>query len=196
MKKEIFTWILAMFLELLKVSVIVLVVIAIVLAFQQAFAPLSFQCATCENRAKIEQGNELYLEQGIITEVYVKSGQGCFIPDGTCYVITSGGVGYNYVIVEKVGDGPNCQDISHLEVCYEVDPATETPVSTNTETPDPSETFTQTPESTATLTQTPTDTPEDPSETPTSTATPENTPTITLTPTDVPERTPNGNGCG
>ena len=184
MKKEIFTWILAMFAELLKVAIVVLVVIALVLAFTEAFslAPLSFQCATCENRAKVEHGNELHLENGIITEVWVKAGQGCYVPDGVCYAIASGGVGYSFVIVEKIGNGPECQDISHIEVCYDVEP-TETP--TNTQEP----TATSTNVETATPTET-----QEPSATPT--VTPEETYTTEPTETDVPERTPNGNGCG
>ena len=194
MKKEIFTWILAMFTELLKVVVVALVVIALVLAFGQVFslAPLSFQCTECENRAKIEQGNELHFEDGIITEVWVKAGQGCFLVPNECYATVAGGVGYDFVIVEKVGDGPECQDISHIEVCYDVE---NTPTSTNTQ--EPTATFTQTPESTATFTQTPTSTSVETS-TPTETQEPSVTPTVTPeeTRTPVPERTPNGNGCG
>ena len=127
-----------------------------------------YQCVTCENAAKTESGNELYLPEGqIITNVYVKAGQGCYMPDGGCYATVSGGVGYDYVIVEKLGDGPECQDISHLEVCFEV-----------ASTP----TFTQTPERTATFTQTP----EDPA-----TATPTNTEVdFTQTPSAEPTVTP------
>jgi hypothetical protein len=146
----------------------------------------NYQCVTCENAAKVESGNELYLSEGqIITEVWVKAGQGCYIPDGVCYATVSGGVGYNYVVVEKLGDGPGCQDISHIEVCY--DPAT----STSTET------FTQTPTSTETFTQTPTPLHE-PSNTPDPSNTPSDTPTSTQAPTWTPHppRTPNGNGRG
>ena len=195
MKKEIFTWILAMFTELLKVLVVALVVIALVLAFGQVFtlAPQAchYHCVTCENAAKTESGSEIHIE-GIITEVWVKAGQGCFLVPNECYATVAGGVGYDFVIVEKVGDGPECQDISHIEVCYDVE---NTPTSTNTQ--EPTATFTQTPESTATFTQTPTSTSVETS-TPTETQEPSVTPTVTPeeTRTPVPERTPNGNGCG
>ena len=186
MKKEIFTWILAMFTELLKVLVVALVVIALVLAFGQVFtlAPQAchYHCVTCENAAKTESGSEIHIE-GIITEVSVKAGQGCFLVPNECYATVAGGVGYDFVIVEKVGDGPNCQDISHIEVCYNVEPT-----ATSTNTQEPTATFTPT-ENIPTETFTPTEI---------FTETPSATPTVTPedTHTPVPERTPNGHGCG
>jgi hypothetical protein len=145
----------------------------------------NYQCVTCENAAKTENGSENYdeivLNEGEnITEVYVKAGQGCYVPDGTCYNIVGGGVGYNYVQVERVGDGPECQGISHLEVCFSVASPTDTPqVPTDTEEP------------------TPTDTPlHEPSNTPDPSNTPSATPEVTPTWTPHPPRTPNGNGRG
>ena len=120
----------------------------------------------------------------IIAKVVVKAGQGCLIPDGICYAVTAGGIGYDFVIVERVGDpGPDCQDISHLEVEYAQDPPTFTP----TEPGD-----TPTPGDTATPTETdvsPTDTPGIPTSTPTDDLGETPTPTSTeiYTPTDDPE---------
>ena len=199
--KNIFIWVSHMLLEAVKLFIIALVVYAVFLAFSKGFAAImpqsalecSYQCVTCENAAKTENSqsenyDEIVLnENEIITEVWVKAGQGCYVPDGTCYNIVGGGVGFNYVQVERVGSGPDCQAISHLEVCFEI-------------ASDPTATFTQTPESTATFTQTPTDTPADePTSTPTPTDTevePSVTPEVSPTWTPHPPRTPNGNGKG
>ncbi|QQS44062.1 sortase [Candidatus Roizmanbacteria bacterium] len=110
----------------------------------------------------------------------------------------------NTVTVIKIGDGPACQDISHLEGTYGLSgpSATPTPTHTPTDTPIPSNTPTNTPEPSPTYTptpirETPTPTPtkdeeEGPSPTPTNTPTPEeeegNTPTPTKTP--APTNTP------
>jgi hypothetical protein len=82
-------------------------------------------------------------------------------------------------------------DISHIEFCYDYDPATNTPTNTatntatNTSTPTDTPTNTPTPTDTSTPTDTPTNTP-----TPTDTSTPTNTPTATDTPTNTPTDTP------
>lgn len=158
-----------------------------------------YTCANCENRAKTENSisedyDELYLEEGqIITAIYVKAGQGCHEPDGTCYKIIGGGIGFNYVKIERVGDGPDCQGISHIEICYSEDSATDTPSPTDTSTPDPTSTFTPTPSETPEATYTPT--PENTvTNTPTTT---EDPPTTTPQPTYTPwpKHTP-GNGRG
>lgn len=147
----------------------------------ESTTPLCLQCCDCEPNAKTENSvsedyDELYLEEDeIITEIWIKSGDGCYVPDGTCYAVLEGGVGYNFVRVERVGDGPACQGISHLEVCYDE----VTPINTPTETEE-IPTNTNTPEEpTATYTSTITDTPKpeetdtpDPIFTPTSTPTP------------------------
>lgn len=175
-----------------KLILILIMIILSTTAIQQ-----NFQCATCENKAKTEDAinenyDEIYLHPWeTITEVYVKAGNACYVPDGTCYNIVSGGVGFSYVIVERIDDSPNCQGISHLEVCYVMET-------------DPTETFTQTPESTATFTQTPsptyTNTPQSYTETPTPSNTPDpndtSTPTSTITPlpTNPPTFTPKPNG--
>ena len=88
-------------------------------------------------------------------------------------------------------------EISHIEFCYDYDPATDTPTVTNTPTDTPTNTPTNTPTKrpTNTPTNTPTDTPTNtPTDTPTNTPTdtPTNTPTDTPTntPTDTPTNTP------
>lgn len=141
----------------------------------------NFQCCTCDNADKTEGSisedyDELYLQENqIISEVWVKAGTGCFQPDGSCYAVVEGGVGYNFVRVERVGNGPACQGISHIEVCYdEVMPSdtpteeiiTETP--TETSTLIPTETSTPTPTETPVIYELPTFTPtSDPAQTPT-----------------------------
>jgi len=160
--------------------------------------PMKFHCTDCSNQAKTEDSisddyDELYLLEGqIITAVYVKAGQGCFIPDGNCYNIVDGGVGFNFVKVERLGDGPNCQGISHLEVCYGIeDLPTDTPTPTETDTPEPTFTFTPQPSETPTPENTFTSTP-----TSTNTLDPTSTPSTTPTPTDEPHPTftPHSNG--
>ena len=165
---------------------------AIFLGVTSLGPPLAqYQCANCENRAKTDSSinenfDQLFLEEGqIITGVYVKAGQGCYPPDGICYKVVGGGVGFNYVQVERVGDpGPGCQAISHLEICFSSPDPTDTPE-------EPTATNTSTPEE-----PTPTDTatPEDPS-----TPTPTNTevmPTDTPWPSRTPGPTPTSNGNG
>ena len=134
----------------------------------------------------------------IITEVQIKSAQGCFPltisnPSDGCYEAT--GLGTNHVIVSKIGTGsPTCQDISHVYFFSDqVEPsstptntATNTPTQTDTPTPTNTATNTATPTNTATNTATPTYT-----ATNTATSTPTATstqvvidPVVTVTPTD------------
>ena len=119
-----------------------------------------------------------YSGSDIITEVQIKSAQGCFPltisnPNDGCYEAT--GLGTNHVIVSKIGvDSPSCQDISLVYFFSDqVDPS---PTPTNTATNTPTQTGTPTPTNTATNTATPTNTA-------TNTATPTNTATNTVTPT-------------
>jgi hypothetical protein len=124
----------------------------------------------------------------IITEVQIKSAQGCFPltvsnPSDGCY--EASGLGTTQVIVSKVGpDSPTCQDISHVYFFSDQVEPTSTP--TNTATNTPTQTDTQTPTNTATNTATPTNTATNtatPINTATNTATPTNTATNTATPT-------------
>lgn len=153
-------------------------------------SPWAYQCADCDFKDKTESSisddyDELFLEEGqIISAIYIKAGDACYAPDGTCYNIVEGGVGFNFVKVERLGSGPDCQGISHLEVCYDPNPPTDTPTPTEE---DPTETPTITPTATDTPTPTWTNTP-DPSHTPTESPTP--APTDTATPLPTPTRTP------
>lgn len=148
---------------------------------------------------KDEQAPFGYSGQEIITSVYVKSGEGCFLltinnPSDGCYQAI--GLGTNNVSVTQIGTpGPDCQEISHVEFyAGQIDPSpTPTNTATNTATPTNTATLIPTPTETATIvvtdpvvTLTPTDTPT-PTNTATFTATPEVTdPVVTLTPTDTP----------
>jgi hypothetical protein len=142
---------------------------------------------------KDEQAPFGYSGQEIITSVYVKSGEGCFLltinnPSDGCYQAI--GLGTNNVSVTQIGTpGPDCQEISHVEFyAGQVDPSpTPTNTATNTATliPTPTETATIV-VTDPVVTLTPTDTPT-PTNTATFTATPEVTdPVVTLTPTDTP----------
>jgi hypothetical protein len=154
---------------------------------------------------KDEQAPFAYNGQDIITSVYVKSGQGCFLltmnnPSDGCY--QAAGLGTNSVSVTQIGTpGPECQVISHVEYyADQVDPSpTPTDTATNTATSTSTATNTATPTETATIvvtdpvvTLTPTHT-TTPTNTATNTATPTETativvtdPVVTLTPTDTP----------
>jgi hypothetical protein len=125
---------------------------------------------------KDEQAPFEYNGGEIITSVYVKSGENCFLltvnnPSDGCYQAT--GLGSSTVSVTRIGTpGPTCQEISHVEYyAGQVDP---TPTPTNTPTPIPP---------TPTPTVTPTNTPLPPTPTPTPTATDA---AATITPTDPP----------
>ncbi|UCD40887.1 MAG: hypothetical protein JSV69_09840 [Chloroflexota bacterium] len=142
---------------------------------------------------KDEQAPFGYSGQEIITSVYVKSGEGCFLltinnPSDGCYQAI--GLGTNNVSVTQIGTpGPDCQEISHVEFyATQVDPSpTPTNTATNTATliPTPTETATIV-VTDPVVTLTPTDTPT-PTNTATFTATHEATdPVVTLTPTDTP----------
>ena len=127
---------------------------------------------------KDEQAPFEYNGGEIITSVYVKSGENCFLltvnnPSDGCYQAT--GLGSSTVSVTRIGTpGPTCQEISHVEYyAGQVDP---TPTPTNTPPPIPP---------TPTPTVTPTHTPLPPTPTPTDTTTPiPPTPTPTVTPTN------------
>lgn len=138
-----------------------------------------------------------YTSDQIITKVIVKAGsqnqgEACFTftadGDNGCYQVT--GIGTTTVTVTKIGSGPECKDISHVEFYADNGP-TATPTVTLTATP----TLTQTPTPTVSPTPgdggpTPTDQPGNPTNTPTPT---EVTPSsLTPTPTEVvpPSPTP------
>lgn len=131
----------------------------------------------------------------IINSVTVKAGSeqssdgSCttFTQDGTyaCYAIS--GIGTSSVTVMKVGGGPDCKDISHLEAIQVIVPtenptATDTPTDTPTDDPTPTDTPTETPTEIVTETSDPTGTPTDPTD-------PTGTPIPTLPPP--PASTPN-----
>lgn len=142
-----------------------------------------------------DQNNASYTaSQGqIITGVCVKAGSdnqgfghfGPFNQNGlyqdNCYQIS--GLGTSTVTVVRIGSGPTCKGISHLDVYTGTTP---------TPTPTPEITPTPTPPTRPT----PTPTPEiSPSPTPNMipTPTPEVTPTPEITPTPTPETTPTPN---
>src|SRR5262245_56024815 len=173
------------------------------------------------NQAKwhnIDPGRPSYVPTAgpgeIITEVAIKAGTRCFDyqqdSPGLCYSVT--GVGTSTVTIVKVGSGPLCQDISHVEwytgpaptgTPTATRPATSLPCATPTATRLPSETPTGTPTptptprspptATGTATTTPTETPTGTlTATATSTSTPTATSTLTSTPTSTPSMTPTG----
>ena len=146
----------------------------------------------------------------IATKAAIKAGSGQQGDGCTVYVVDTNngcydvrGIGTNRVTAKKVGDGPDCKDISYLETLREENTHTPTktptptakpteiptftPTSTETSTPtvSPTETATPTPTVTATATQPPSP------DTPTATATATQPPTET--PTSIPTNTP-GNG--
>ncbi len=138
---------------------------------------------------KDEDGSDGFTYEGdtVITRVIIKAGSAqstdgnqCteFTEDGEngCYEVE--GLGTTSVTVTKIGDGPDCKDISHASF-YADSEEEPTPTPTPTPTPEPTPTPTPTPE------PTPTPTPEESDETsdPTPTPTPEPTPTPTPTPT-------------
>jgi len=161
----------------------------------------------------------------IATKAAIKAGSGQQGDGCTVYVVDTNngcydvrGIGTNRVTAKKVGDGPDCKDISYLETLREENTHTPTktptptakpteiptftPTSTETSTPtvSPTETATPTPTVTATATQPPTETPTSiPTNTPGNGEIPTPTATKTAVPTETPiptvTRTPsNGNG--
>ncbi|MDQ3875880.1 MAG: hypothetical protein M3322_10125 [Actinomycetota bacterium] len=127
----------------------------------------------------------------IITRVAIKAGPNCYFTavgatgtviinvDSTpCYRVT--GLGTSSVTVTRIGSGPTCPGISHIEFITTV--VTPTPTATNTATATATATATRTPTATATATATATRTP-----TATATATATATRTPTPTPTGVLE---------
>jgi hypothetical protein len=96
---------------------------------------------TCiEGGTKIDNpGNFEVINVSGITQVSVKAGNDCFYypPDAgqqtsTCYTVT--GLGTSTVTVTKVGAGPVCKDISHIEYTTGTTP----PPTTSTVTTPPS----------------------------------------------------------
>ena len=136
----------------------------------------------------------------IITEVQIKSAQGCFPltvsnPSDGCYEAT--GLGTTHVIVSKIGTGsPTCQDISHVYFFSDQVEPSSTPTNTATNTATPTNTATNTATPTYTATNTATSTPTatstqvviDPVVTVTPTDT--QTPTVTDTPVTPPPTNP------
>lgn len=130
----------------------------------------------------------------VIATIDVKAGNNC-VPvypsnsASTCYSVSVNG---NTATITKIGSGPSCKDISHLEGTYSVAPtATPTPTSAPSATPTPTTAPSATPTPTGAVT---------PTVTPTDTVTPTVTPTDTTTPTPAdPTATPtpgNNNGGG
>jgi hypothetical protein len=132
-----------------------------------------------------------YTAPVIISHLYIKSGQGCYLfnengSDG-CYEVS--GLGTNSVTVERIGSGQDCKQISHIEF-YADDNPTPTQVTPTAITKTPTatqETPTATQETPTATQVTPTATPKTPTatqETPTAT---QETPTATQeTPTATP----------
>jgi hypothetical protein len=129
----------------------------------------------------------------IITEVQIKSAQGCFpltisSPNDGCYDAT--GLGTNHVIVSKIGpDSPSCQDISLVYFFSDQVEPSPTPTNTATNTATPTATSTQL-EIDPVVTVTPADTPT-PKVTDTPVTPPPTNPPPAATPTEqVPEANP------
>lgn len=122
----------------------------------------------------------------VINSVTVKAGSEASTGGNECITLTGSnscysvsGLGTGSVTVTKVGDGPSCKDISHLEAIQEQVPTdeptqepTDEPTSEPTEEPTEVPTEEPTSEPTEEPTQEPSETP-DPSETPNPTDTPE-----------------------
>ena len=169
------------------ITLVALVCLFVVTAATLIAAPTTdqFQCVSGSNVWKNDSGGVYTAPDGYtIASVWVKAGQNCYELPHACYVILSGGVGYNYIEVGNTGD---CQDLSHLEGHFEIsDPTstpTDAPTATPTETPDD-------PTPTPTDEPTPTETPSDPTPTPTDGPTPTETPTDEPTPTPTNTPTP------
>lgn len=117
-----------------------------------------YQClGGSSNRWKIESGSAATMPSGYSIEtVVVKAGTDCINVYPTnnansCYSVNVIG---DTVTVTKIGQGPTCQDISHLEGTYGI--VTVTPTNTPTLTDDPTPTPTDNPTVTPTNTPTPT----------------------------------------
>ena len=108
-----------------------------------------------------------------IIDFVIKAGTEDFGAVSGCYEVSQT---FDSVSWNRVGDGRDCKEISHVEIYYQVAPPTSTPVTpTATNTPFNTPTATNTPENTPTNTPVPSETPSSTPETPT--ATPTNTPT-------------------
>jgi hypothetical protein len=93
----------------------------------------------------------------VVTDVCIKAGTQADLPAGTgCYVVT--GIGTPTVTVTRIGSGPECKEISHVDFFTGPGP-TPTPPPTPTPTPPPTPTPTPPPPPPPTPTPTPTPTP-------------------------------------
>lgn len=118
------------------------------------------------NRWKVENGNTATLPEGYsFAKISVKAGNGCVsvypvndVP--TCYQVNVSGT---TVTVTKIGDGPDCKDISHLEGTFSTDTSA---------SPSPSGSVSPSPSASPSPTPTPTSTPAT-----SATPSPESTPT-------------------
>jgi hypothetical protein len=92
---------------------------------------------------KDEQAPFGYTGQEIITSVYVKSGQGCFLltvnnPSDSCYQAT--GLGTSNVSVSNIGPPDNvCKEISHVEFYTGPTPTDPTPTDVTPTEPTPTD---------------------------------------------------------
>ncbi len=147
-----------------------------------------------DGQIKIESDPFTYTDpQGLpISSIWIKAGSAQSTDDNQCtqfdqdsnngcYSVT--GIGTSTVTAQKVGDGPDCKDISHIEIVLVQ--AENTPTTINT--PTPTLTLTSTP------TPLPTDTPEVTSQ-PNPTSTPLPTSTQSPQPTSTPTPGPIGGG--
>ena len=171
--------------------------LALLLAFSFIFSSHSSLNATgqgncADGQIKIESDPFTYTDpQALpISLVWIKAGSAqstdgnqCIEfnqdSDNGCYLIT--GIGTSTVTAQKIGEGPDCKDISHIEIILA---QTEiTPILTDTPTPTSS--------SIPTSTSTPTVTPQN---------TPQTSPTSTLVPTSTqspqPTSTPTSGSVG
>jgi hypothetical protein len=176
----------------------IMIVLALLLAGQSNIVAQG-DCNHCphDQCAKLESPPWSYsITEGVFTELVVKSATACFsfTADGTngCYSVE--GIGTQSISAQRIGDGPNCQQISHVLVLWK-DEATDTPTPTATDTPTPTRTSTATATPTDGPSPTPTITVSPTPVTPTPTPTDGPTPTATVTPTPwkftpTPEKTP------
>ena len=157
-----------------------------------------YSCVSGANIWKVENGNTADLPLGYsISSIIVKAGNENSTPEpckevyptnnyGSCYTVAISG---NDVVVTKIGSGPNCKDISHLEGTYVQ--ASPTPSPSPSEDPSPTPEVSPSPD--VSPSPTPTDEPnceelencEDPS------PTPEVSPSPDVSPSPTPTNTPN-----
>jgi hypothetical protein len=69
-----------------------------------------------------------------VNAVAIKAGPDCFVytsdSEGPCYVVS--GIGTSLVMIERIGSGPTCKGISHVE--YTTGPGVPPPTTTTTPT--------------------------------------------------------------